>query len=411
MLLVSVFESMKQAISVDPQLYERSSIYALKLFQPLAAALEVEEFRQTAYDLGMSDWSVQICQSIVNMVLHHPELCRPEARDAAWVHARAALHFSVVASGNGDGGPTDNRVTWKEDIPRLRMSRTDGCDWLIDYIVHHHLISDQSALTDAFLTMSEVIIDFECRVKMPVYIEALVFAMAPDKLPRLREAALQAAYGSRNYLASLDSDSLPRDLCIQFSAALSDTVADSVSFARGDDGILSDNSGMCGEKNLRYLHILFSWTQSKLWSHHLRDDGHLEKCLSIANGLRYFEIYPLTEHLALYIIAIVAQLYPDGECNDLIPDDLYGPLVHKAWEFAALHSHKPFNNLSSCVVHEVLEPFASFTVQLLRRNEKLVEVTAEFKSCVLQMSHRLVKISADSGVISLVGEIVSLITT
>ncbi|OJA07897.1 hypothetical protein AZE42_02752 [Rhizopogon vesiculosus] len=410
-LLVSVLESMQQAIGVDTNLnlYERSSIYALNLLRPLAAVLEVEEFRQTAYDLGITDWGVRLCQSIVNVVLHHPELCRPEARDAAWVHARAALHFSVVASGNDDG-LTDNRVTWKAEISRLRTSRTAGCGWLIDYITHHHSTSDQLALTDAFLTMSEMIIDDECREKMPAYIRAIVFAMAPDKLPLLREAAFRAAYGSRNYLASLDSDFLSQDLCTQFSVAISDTVADSVSFGQDDDGILSDNSGMCGEKNLRYLHILFSWTQSKLWSHHLHDDGHLEKCLSIANGLRYFEIHPITEHLALYTISIVARLYPDGEYNDLIPNDLCGLLVHKAWGFAALRSRK-LPDFSKCVIQEVLEPFTSFTIQLLRCNAELVQVTAEFKSRVLQTLSHLEQGSADSGIISLVNEIVSLIAT
>ncbi|KAG1765759.1 hypothetical protein EDD22DRAFT_845209 [Suillus occidentalis] len=117
-LLVSVLESMQQAIGIDIhlELRERSSVYALKLLRPLAAVLEVEQFRQTAYDLGMPDWGVRLCQSLVNIVLHHPELCRPEARDKAWVAARDALHFSVITAGNGDSGPTDDRITWKEEI-------------------------------------------------------------------------------------------------------------------------------------------------------------------------------------------------------------------------------------------------------------------------------------------------------
>lgn len=411
-LLVSVLESMQRAISVDahPGLYERSSIYALKLLQPLATVLEVEQFRKTAFDLGMTDWAIRLCQSLVNAILHHPELCRPEARDPTWVHARAALRFSVVISGNGDGGPADDRMTWMEENPRLGTSKTAGCGWLIDYIMHHHSAPDQSALADAFLTMSEMIIDAECREKIPVYIKALVFAMAPDKLPRLREAAFRAVYGSRNCITALDSDILPQDLCTELSTAISDTAAGSVSFGRGDDGILSDNSGICGEKNLRYLHVLFSWTQSKLWSRHLHDDGHLENCSSIANGLRYFEIHPLTEHLALYIIAIVARLHPDGEYNALLPNDLCSLLVHKAWAFAALRSHNPLD-FSNCIIQEVLEPFAGFTIQLLRRDAGLVQVTAEFKSRVLQTLHHLEQGSADSGVISLVNEIVSLITT
>lgn len=413
-LLVSVLESMQQAIGIDIhlELRERSSVYALKLLRPLAAVLEVEQFRQTAYDLGMPDWGVRLCQSLVNIVLHHPELCRPEARDKAWVAARDALHFSVITAGNGDSGPTDDRITWKEEMSRLRTTRNAGCGWLVDYIMHHHSISHQSALADAFLTMSEMNIDAACRWKMPAYINAIIFAMASDKPPRLRKAALRAAYSSRTYLASLDIDSLSPDLCAQFSGALSDAIADSISFGQGEDGILSEHSSMCGKQNLRYLHILFSWTQSELWSHHLYDDGHLEACLSIANNLRYFEIYPLTEHLALYIIAIMARLQSEGEHSNLIPNDLCGLLVHKAWAFVALRSLKPKPlDLSKCVIHEVLEPFAKFTIELLKRDAELVDVTSEFKSRVMQTLHHLEQGRADNVVISLVKDVVSLVTT
>ncbi|KAG1865834.1 hypothetical protein DFJ58DRAFT_153184 [Suillus subalutaceus] len=243
---------------------------------------------------------------------------------------------------------------------------------------------------------------------MPTYINAMISAMATDKPPRLRKAAFCAAYSSRNYLASLDTDSLSPDLCTQFSAALSGVVADSLSFGQGEDGILSEHSSMCGKQNLRYLHILFSWTQSELWSRHLYDGGHLEACLFIANNLRYFEIYPLTEHLALYIIAIMARL--KGEHNNLIPNDLCGLLVHKAWAFAALRSLKPLE-ISECVIHEVLEPFAKFTIQLLKRDAELVDVTNEFKSCVMQTLYHLEQGSADNVVISLVKDVVSLVTT
>ncbi|KAG2043690.1 hypothetical protein BDR03DRAFT_1005692 [Suillus americanus] len=302
-LLVSVLESMQQAIGIDIhlELRERSSVYALKLLQPLAAVVEVEQFRQVVYDLGMPDWGVRLCQSIVNTVLHHPELCRPEACDKAWVAARDALHFSVITAGSGDSGPTDDPIT-----------------------------------------------------------------------------------------------------------SLSGVVADSLSFGQGEDGILSEHSSMCGKQNLRYLHILFSWTQSELWSHHLYDGGHLEACLFIANNLRYFEIYPLTEHLALYIIAIMARL--KGEHNNLIPNDLCGLLVHKAWAFVALRSLKPLE-LSECAIHEVLEPFAKFTIQLLKRDTELVDVTNEFKSRVMQTLYHLEQGSADNVVISLVKDIVSLVTT
>jgi hypothetical protein len=409
-LLVSVLESMQQAIGIDVhlELHERSSLYALKLLQPLAAILEVEQFRQVAYDLGMPDWGVRLCQSLVNIVLHHPELCRPEARGKAWVAARDALHFSVTTAGSGDSGPTDDRIACKEEISHLRTTRNGGCSWLLDYIMYHHSISHQSALTDAFLTMSEMNIDASCREKIPTYINAIIFAMAPDKPPRLREAALRAACSSRNYLASLDTDSLPPDLCAQFSAALSSVAADSISFDQGEDGILSEYSTICGKQNLRYLHILFSWTQSELWSHHLYDGGHLEACLLIAENLRYFEIYPLTEHLALYIIAIMARLQSDGEHNNPIPNDLCGLLVHKAWAFVALRSLKP-PELSECVIHEVLEPFAKFTIQLLKCDAELVDVTNEFKSRVMQTLHHLEQGSADNNVISLVREVVSLV--
>lgn len=61
-LLVSVLESMQQATGTDIhlELRERSSLYALKLIQPLAAVLEVEQFRQMTHDLGMSDWGVRL---------------------------------------------------------------------------------------------------------------------------------------------------------------------------------------------------------------------------------------------------------------------------------------------------------------------------------------------------------------
>ncbi|KAG1812415.1 uncharacterized protein BJ212DRAFT_449729 [Suillus subaureus] len=401
---------MQQAIGIDIhlELRERSSVYALKLLRPLAAVLEVEQFRQVAYDLGMPDWGVRLCQSFVNTVLHHPELCRPEARDKAWVAARDALHFSVITAGSGDSDPTDDRIACKEEISRPRTTRNAGCGWLLDYIMHHHSISHQSALTDAFFTMSEMNIDIACREKMPTYINAMIFAMAPDKPPQLRKAALRAAYSSRNYLALLDTDCLSPDLCAQFSAALSGVAADSLSFGQGEDGILSEHSSMCGKQNLRYLHILFSWTQSELWSHHLYDSGHLEACLLIANNLRYFEIYPLTEHLALYIIAIMARL--KGEHGNLIPNDLCGLLVHKAWAFVALRSLKPLE-LSECVIHEALEPFAKFTIQLLKRDAELVDVTNEFKSRVMQTLYHLEQGSADNVVISLVKDVVSLVTT
>ncbi|KAF9222667.1 hypothetical protein BS17DRAFT_176036 [Gyrodon lividus] len=193
--------------------------------------------------------------------------------------------------------------------------------------------------------------------------------MGSDKSAQLRDAALRAVHSTRRALGSLAEDFIPPTLRLEFSGVLKATVSPDTLLGRD----ISDEEArdeVTAKQNLRYLQILFSLAENDLWAHQLRNDGHLDICLTIANEIEFLKIFPLKDQLALYTVLTLPILGGKGNGHKL-SDDLYTSLL---WYFAALRSNVALGH-SDYQLGDILQPLTEATMAHLGQDADFVRDT------------------------------------
>ncbi|KAF9245034.1 hypothetical protein BU15DRAFT_71382 [Melanogaster broomeanus] len=380
-LLSALLQKMQSIVgkqTIQVQTHDSTTMYSLALLGPISIVLQDAEFQQIAHDCDMPGWAQRLCQSLVQSVSHQPN--RRKARERVWSNARAALRLSVAA---GNIGSNDRAATWDPQLLRSRAPPTADCDWLIDFIDHHHRVVNETALADGFRVMSTRK-DVGDRSKIATYVDALVFALGTDKPHPLCRAALRAAHAGRRKLASFDDDTMSAPLRSKLSTALRSVVTAELNNKEADIELV-------GRHDMRYLQIILAFTPSVPWMDQLVEDGHLTSCIAIARDLESFKLFPLTDQLAVYLLSMIWLLRRHSDSSAAataepeLSDDLYRWLVNLAWGFAA-RSHK-LPSFSEFHIQDVIHPLTELTIQRVAQDPDFV--TEDLKSQIKRTFNHL----------------------
>jgi len=364
---------------VDQESRERFGVM-VKLLEPLGVVLELEEYRQIANHHRVAEWGLEVCKTLIKTAGQ----CQ-DAQDAVWNDARTVLHFSVIVAGNGPIDQSDAGLVWRQRPSRLSIQDPTDCGWLIDYIVHYQHDSDDTAVLDAMLALSQLphIVKFN-PVRIPALVDAIVSSLAQDRPAALRNAALRAAHSCRKVIALPGNSYMPPHLLSGFSAALHSSFATSGSL----------------QQHLLYLQILYSWAKSQTWMTHILAHGHHDRHLAIANTIPGLENSLLSEHLALYIIANLQVMQGlSDHLLDLPNASSCQILVHKAWHFLARQTTNK----------ETAGHLGAFTMDCLHRGT--VVGADDFVSSVRQTLGQLRQGGTDNQSTSAVNEVLRKILT
>ncbi|KAH7923289.1 hypothetical protein BV22DRAFT_597484 [Leucogyrophana mollusca] len=116
----------------------------------------------------------------------------------------------------------------------------------------------------------------------PMFIEAIIFAMGPDKPTQVRHAALHTAWEIRQALRTPDNAIL--SMLSAFSAALSSAVLTNIHSEEDTTTPNSPDRFIYEERDVHYLQIISDLVQNSggIWDRHLHNNGHFDRCLAIA---------------------------------------------------------------------------------------------------------------------------------
>jgi len=137
--------------------------------------------------------------------------------------------------------------------------------------------------------------------------------MSSARSPRVRHAALRAVSDAREELAYIDDDPMPRDVHTKLLDELSRAILASL-HATGGSNVFHLSRDRC------YLRLLFSLARSEEWCGRLAHHGHVERCISLLDG-----VLASSHDLNFYLAGILARADLSHR------DHLFGP-AKKKWQ-------------------------------------------------------------------------------
>ncbi|KAH7923687.1 hypothetical protein BV22DRAFT_566463 [Leucogyrophana mollusca] len=290
-----------------------------------------------------------------------------EKRRELWSNARAALHFSAVASAR-DHSRGGWYPTYGGHCDRLAI---DDFVWAIDFLDYHYEAQDEIAVADTFFMLSQAR-PIALWARSPKFVGAIIFAMQPDRSTQVRHAALHTAWEIRIALGSPDDAMGP--LLPKFAEALLSAVLTDIHPANQTETDYSPDRFTYYERDLRYLHILYTFAQNEngTWDELLRSKGHLQRCLDMVQ-------HGSAPTLFLYLVAMVWSCESHDAEHHFLDD--FNPKM-RACQFADAWDHLTFVSHTGgwqTVIEEELEETLPALIALTRRysginNEPLVPV-------------------------------------
>jgi hypothetical protein len=207
-----------------------------------------------------------------------------EAKEAekhkADVHT--ALRTMVVhGRDNHLSRPDDEGLIW---YGNLRWWRNEGLppscedfDWLVDYVMAQ---ADDETKGDALLALS-AIPDLGSSAGRDSYVKTLIHCMGHTERPRIRYAALRVVLDARVELAR-PANNFAASLLDKLSLALLTAVdPNNGKTIRASD---SDPS-FHYDRDRCYFRLIFALTTDGGWRVRLARDGHVERCISLADNV------------------------------------------------------------------------------------------------------------------------------
>jgi hypothetical protein len=141
---------------------------------------------------------------------------------------------------------------------------SEDFDWLVDYL-GDVCSNDHETAGDILILLSSMSVSCS-PAKQRLYIEKLIACMDSSMPPRLRHAALRAAYSFREDLASIDVIDDADMVLTNFSPAILTAVCpqpDATPTEDGPDRFIHDARDLC------YLELVFSLARNSVWRPHL----------------------------------------------------------------------------------------------------------------------------------------------
>ncbi|KAG1896950.1 uncharacterized protein F5891DRAFT_561524 [Suillus fuscotomentosus] len=218
---------------------------------------------------------------------------------------RTALRTMLVHGQSlGLSRPDDEELIWSGDLCWYHGDGDENSyeefDWLVDYLASDTNTDDETE-GDALLALSAMQ-GLGSSTKQQSYISSLIRCLHSTTSPRVRHAALRAVFEAREALAFITDASMPQgvdgQLLDELSKALLAAVRlgadaqlltailtavrpkdDQTTYDTGPDGSSHENRDYC------YIRLIYALTKNDEWCRRLTRDGHLERCISLVDGV------------------------------------------------------------------------------------------------------------------------------
>ncbi|KAH7925323.1 hypothetical protein BV22DRAFT_442856 [Leucogyrophana mollusca] len=343
LLLRRLLQRLPTVYKVTEASSDHAASYARSLLQPLSLCLEggiqpnfgTCESKECGCEVV--EWGWHTCQSWVGKIWATTELSpagrarsREERQSDMWRNARAALHLSAVASSDyEDRGSGSNPTGWRLCYGGHRGRPViSGPEWAIRFLDDHYEAQDYVAVADTFTMLSQAR-NIEHWADSPEFVNAIIFAMQPNRPTRVRHTAFRTAWEVRKAMGS--PDGAVQFLLSDFAAALSSAALTDILPAENTSDTDSLDRFLYYDRDLHYLQILYALAQNPdgIWDCHLHDHGHFDRCLSVAR-LDASEFRMLSP----YLVGVVESLEARGAELDFLDDfdqELRSRHLRDAW--------------------------------------------------------------------------------
>ncbi|KAG1805470.1 uncharacterized protein BJ212DRAFT_868562 [Suillus subaureus] len=246
------------------------------------------------------------------------QLKNPQEEDVRPKHragVRTALRTMLVHGRSYQlSRPDDEQLIWHGDLcwhhSDEREPRCEEFDWLIDYLAGDaEHCTDNDTEGDALLVLSAMH-GLGSSVKRRSYISSLIRCMHSTRPPRVRHTALRAVFEAREELASMTSASMPPGVDARLLNELSRSLLTAV---RPKNSQITHDTGPDAsfhiDRDSCYIRIICALMKNNEWYQRLTRDGHLDRCISLLDGLyQYCHL-----NAGFYLLVIFGRIKSSGK--------------------------------------------------------------------------------------------------
>ncbi|KAG1818886.1 hypothetical protein EV424DRAFT_1405115 [Suillus variegatus] len=163
--------------------------------------------------------------------------------------------------------------------------------------------------------------------KQQCYISSLIRCLHSTTSPRVRHAALRAVFEAREELASITSASMPQDVGVQLLDELSKALLAAVRL--GADAQLLTT--ILTAVHYCYIRLIYALTENDEWCRRLARDGHLDRCISLVDGVSQKG----DSDVGFYLLVIFGRIAFSGKNFPFSPaEERWRLLLENPWNSA-----------------------------------------------------------------------------
>ncbi|KAG2046851.1 hypothetical protein BDR06DRAFT_148752 [Suillus hirtellus] len=238
---------------------------------------------------------------------------------------RKALHFTfATATISWDHDQVWANQSWSE---RVSHSPEDF-DWMVDYL--DFIYSNDHEAAHAILLLLDIMGVWCSPAKQHLFIERLISCMDSNMPTYLRHAALRAAHGAREEIASIHiiDDARLRDIVL---TKLSPTIL-SVLCPHPGTTLANDGPGPFFGRDKCYVELIFALARNSDWHPHLFGDRHIDWCISMLP--EYYDSGYSAQ--IFYIAGILLQIAPEqtsATSLSFVTEQQWWDLMSSAWNW------------------------------------------------------------------------------
>ncbi|KAH7920197.1 hypothetical protein BV22DRAFT_818346 [Leucogyrophana mollusca] len=289
-----------------------------------------------------------------------------------WSYARSALRLAVMAASDPSVDSDHLWHIWAFPIHGCPSLKTADFTWLLEFVLHAQETDDESAAADGLLVLSQLP-EISSRVKNVYFVETIIWAMGSTS-PVLRHAALRVAESVRSALCDPPEGAVRMRLFADsdFLAALR-LAGSSIAPPSPSDltGLLSPDTSVYLAQSYAYVRIIHALVQSNSWHKYLSDEGHLERCLDVAQELHDARMGRFSANISCYLVALfnhpnfLSNYASSPSNNGRYVYEVVWSHVSQAWNY--YHSFQIPGDLIG-QWRDTLRPSIEFTRELIGRD-------------------------------------------
>ena len=210
------------------------------------------------------------------------------------------------------------KAPWK---PRSWYTQREF-DLLVDYHLRICRGTDYDAIEDTFRLLSELCGSPSTQDRMRRYVDTMIQCMG-QKRSRLYQALISACRFRKDVaLIGRDDPTFRKDFSMKLAMVLTDTTQP----VPRDVNPFRKTSFLDYWRDIPYLYLLSTLSQDMTWQPHLRQSGHFDNCIVIANTMSY-TTHDFWDAYAVPVAHICANIDASGVHTSV------WPLILRAWRY------------------------------------------------------------------------------